>query len=367
VYDIEFLIPKVPKFFNVKKYLVRMYNKNIFTNNGPTLDELEKKFHDCFAYNGNIVFCANGTLTLMLAYKFMGCKKALVPAFTFPATIQALHWAGIDYEFVDIHPTKWTISIEDLEEKIHKHKADLIVGVHSFGNPCNVQSIAQLAAINNCKVIYDAAPAISSFITENGKPNHISNYGDVSSFSMHATKALQAIEGGALFIKDKDLAARIKRAINFGLDDDRVPQEAFGINAKLSEIQASFAVCSLERLAYNQKDRIELVQEYYTLLKDHVTFQELEENSISTYQVLTVLLPKDQDRDLMIELMHQSGIQCRKYYNPPLHKVACFNKDCSLPVTEEICNRTISLPLHLWMTKQEVKKVCETLIAHVEA
>jgi dTDP-4-amino-4,6-dideoxygalactose transaminase len=362
MYEIEFLVPRFPKFYNVKKYLGRSYGKNIFSNGGPVLQELDKRFKDYFDFNGEVIFVANGTLALMLAYKYIGCKKALIPSFTFAATAQALHWAGIDYEFVDVHPTKWTISVDDLEEKIHQYKADLIVGVHSFGNPCSVQLIQRLAAINDCKIIYDAAPAISSFVTEDKRTIHISDFGDISCFSLHATKALQAGEGGAIFVKDKVLADKIRRAINFSFDDDKMPMDAFGTNAKLSEIHAGFAVCSLERLAYNQKERLDIVDEYRRRLDKYVTFQEMEENCISTHQVLTVLLPKGLDRDEVIRKMAQEKIQCRKYYNPPLHKVECFKRDYALPITEDICARNISLPLHLWINQGDVARVCDNLI-----
>jgi dTDP-4-amino-4,6-dideoxygalactose transaminase len=364
-YDIEFLVPRFPKFYNVKKYLGRSYSKNLFTNGGPVLQELDKKFKDYFDFKGEVIFVANGTLALILAYKYIGCKKALIPSFTFAATAQALHWAGIDYEFVDVHPTKWTISVDDLEEKIHKHKADLIVGVHSFGNPCAVQLIDRLAAINDCKIIYDAAPAISSFVTDDKKTIHISNYGHISCFSLHATKALQAGEGGAIFVKNKEIADKIRMAINFGFNEDRIPMDAFGTNAKLSEIHAGFAVCSLERLAFNQKERLDLVDIYKKRLQNYVTFQEMEDNCISTHQVLTVLLPKGIDRDKVIEKMAYDKIQCRKYYNPPLHKTECFKRDYSLPITEDICERSISLPLHLWMNQENVDRVCDMLIKNI--
>lgn len=359
---IDFLRPKFPKFHSIKDHFAMMYKDCVFSNNGKRVQSLESKMADMFEFDGDVITFANGTLALMMAFKFSGCKKALVPSFTFPATIQALIWAGIDYEYVDIDPKTWTVDIGDLESKIHSTKADLIVPVHSFGNPCDVQSIARLAVINNCKVIYDAAPAISSFVNINGKDSHVCNFGDASCFSLHATKALPAGEGGVVFIKDKVLGERLRRAANFGFDENRITHEQFGTNAKLSEIHAAFALSGLERLPFWQRERMDLVSRYKELLGDCVTFQDCGD-SVSTFQVMGAMLGEDisGNRDSIIsDLMDKYGIQCRKYYNPPMHKMKGFDRDYPLPGTDKVCNDIISLPLHLWLSFSDIEYVCDS-------
>lgn len=366
---VDFLKPKLPKFMHIKNYFAQMYKHHTFSNNGAIVQAFEKRMREMFEYDGEVITCANGTLALILPLKAMGFKKALVPAFTFPATLQALNWAGIKYEYVDIHPTKWTMDIHDLERKIHDTGADVILPVHSFGSPCDVQSIARLSAINNIKVVYDAAPAISSFVNIENKNIHIANFGDVSCFSLHATKVLPAIEGGAIFVKDRDLGKEIRSMCNFGFQGDRVPNHAFGMNAKMSEPHAAFGMESLSSLGSNQKNRFILVDKYKHRLSDYVDFQEIEKDSISSHQVFSLILRKEDAhlKDKIIsEMLEVYSVQCRDYYNPPLHKVKAFRKRCSLPVTEDVCSRIITLPLHLWMKDEDLSHVIQSFISTIE-
>lgn len=361
-----FLKPKFPKFSHIKDHFAKMYKNYQFSNNGEMVQRLEKKAAAIFDFDGDVITCANGTVTLMLAAKAMGLRKVVIPSFTFSATAQALHWADVEYDYVDIDAETWSVDIEALEKMLSSGEYDGVMPVHSFGTPCDVVSISRLAAIHNTKVIYDAAPAISSFVNEGGKANHVCRYGDISSFSLHATKALPAGEGGMLFVQDPYVADSIRRMCNFGFNDERVPTERYGMNAKMSEIHACFALEGLEKLSFNQRDRISLVERYHHNLKDYFSFQKIPDGDISTYQVFSVLLPDGGDvyRDgIVVRMQEQHGIQCRKYYNPCLHKIFNGSKgEVTLPNTEDVASRIVTLPLHLWMNNEEVDKVCDALI-----
>lgn len=360
---IDFLKPRFPKFFNIKNYFASIYKQGIYTNHGPIVQGLEARMKDLFEFDGDVIAVANGTLALIITLKAYGVKKALVPAFTFPATLQALKWADVEYSFLDIDPLTWTVSIEDLERKLQEYEPDVLVPVHSFGNPCDVKSISRLAAIHNCKVVYDAAPAISSFYTEDNKNNHICNYGDASCFSLHATKVLPAGEGGVICIKDKLIAAKIRRMINFGFEEDRIPHDEFGINAKLSEFHAAFALSGIDKLALSQRDRLSIVQQYHSKLKDIVQFQNVIDNSISSYQVLSVCVQEnssDLAQRIVDTLKEKYEIECRRYYNPPLHQTDVFKRDIDLPYTEDICKRIITLPLHLYLKEDEIDYIIDS-------
>lgn len=364
--NIDFFKPKFPKFHLIKNFFAAIYKRCIFSNNGPVVQGLEKRMRDLFDYNGEIVTCANGTIALMIAFKAIGAKKALVPSFTFPATMQALEWCGIDYEYVDIDEKTWTIDIAKLEEAILKYKPDMIVPVHSFGAPCDVKSIERLSAIHGVKVVYDAAPAISSFVKVGDKNIHIANFGEISCFSLHATKVMPSGEGGVIFVKDKDLGDKIRAMCNFGFTDlTREPKVAFGMNGKLSEIHAAFGAASLDQLAINQMDRMEIVNKYKDRLKGIVEFQEIADGDVSSHQVFNICLKKEDIklRDKLIQEMEDIyGIQCRKYYNPPMHKTLLYARDVDLPGTENICDRVITLPAHLWLDSSESDYVIKSFI-----
>lgn len=366
---IEFLKPKFPKLSFLKNRIAGSYKKCIFSNNGPIVQSLEQKMKESFLFDGEVVLCANGTIALMVALKVLGGKKAAVPAFTFPATISSLNWAGIDYTYVDVNQDDWTMNVEHLEKVVQEDDVDIVLPVHSFGNPCDVLSIDRICKINNCKLVYDAAPAIASFVNLNDKNIHISNFGDIACFSMHATKALPAAEGGALFIKDKDVAETVRSMINFGFAQGcRYPLMEYGFNGKISEIHAAIAIESMVSLAANQKQRIDLVNRYKKNLNGIVDFQVIKGDNISTHQVLSVCL-KDEDlviKDSILNDMKEDGIEVRNYYNPPLHQTEVFRKNVSLPVTEDICSRVLTLPLHLYMDQKDVDYVCSKFIESYE-
>jgi dTDP-4-amino-4,6-dideoxygalactose transaminase len=355
----------MPRLSVVKQYLANAYNRHWYTNNGPIVQEFELRLKKSFDYDGEIILCTNGFIALMLAFKVSNCRKALVPSFTFPATIQALNWCRIEYDYIDIDPSTWTIDPSLLEQRIKETDADLIVGVHTFGNPCDVLSIATIAKENDCKVIYDSAPAISSFVKVGDKNIHICDFGDISCFSLHATKVLNSIEGGVITTRDKKLAQEIRRMTNFGFDEYHVPNDPFGTNSKMSEIHASFGVCHLERLAYDQKTRNDIYNLYKKELSNVLGFQKISRHHISSHQVFGFQLPNNlkEHRDLIISKMAERGIECRKYYDPCLHRVDCFviSSDTSLPVTEDIADRMICLPSNVWLTEENVLCVCDSL------
>jgi dTDP-4-amino-4,6-dideoxygalactose transaminase len=137
----------------------------------------------------------------------------------------------------------------------------------------------------------------------------------------------------------------------------------------MSEIHACFALAGLEKLSYNQRDRLEIVDMYKDHLGDRVGFQSVRDGDVSTYQVFSIAL-KDEDKKSKARVMgamkDRFNVECRDYYNPPLHKTEAFRQEVDLPVTDLVCEKIITLPLHLWMNKEEVRHVCDSLEASLD-
>ncbi len=191
----------------------------------------------------------------------MSGRVACTP-FTFVATLSALLWIGIEPVLVDIEDEFMTIDPEALED-VAAAGVSGIVGVHVYGNPCDVNCIEHIAKRNGLPVLYDAAHVFDG--TFNG--TSIMSFGDASATSFHATKLFNTCEGGAVIARDDAVAARIAKYKNFGIvaEDDI---EDVGINAKMSELNAAFGLAVLERIGSEKAARREIVATYNNAFKN---------------------------------------------------------------------------------------------------
>ncbi len=141
-----------------KRYVDSIYASNWLTNHGPLAIALEERLKDYLGVR-NIVLTSNGTLALQIAYRALGLSGAAVTTpFSFVATASSLEWQGIRPVFADIDEATWTLDPAQIEARID-HETRAIVATHVFGNPCDVERIAQLARLYHLKVVYDGAHA----------------------------------------------------------------------------------------------------------------------------------------------------------------------------------------------------------------
>ena len=160
------------------------------TNNGAKHKELEKKLSEYLNVSNTVLF-NNGHMALYTLIKSMNLKgEVITTPFTFASTTHAIVQNGLTPVFCDIKEDDYTIDTDKIESLI-TDKTSAIVAVHVYGFPCNVERIENIARKHNLKVIYDAAHAFGVMLDGKG----ISNYGDASMFSFHATKVYNTIEG----------------------------------------------------------------------------------------------------------------------------------------------------------------------------
>ena len=169
-----------------KKIVENIYDcleSGMLTNEGVQVKKLEQELKEYLDVKNISLFC-NGTIALMTALKGLDLKgEVITTPFTFPATVHALEWLGINPVFCDIDADTMCIDPEKIETLI-TNKTSAILGVHVYGMPCDVIKIGKIATKHNLKVVYDAA---HSFLTKINNKS-IGLYGDVSMFSFHATK-----------------------------------------------------------------------------------------------------------------------------------------------------------------------------------
>ena len=226
-----------------------LFDKNRLTNFGPCVMELEERLAAMLGVKHVIAMC-NGTVALEIAIKALDLKgEVILPSMTFVATAHALEWQKIKPVFVDIDPSTHHLDPAKIEEQLTPNTTG-VIGVHLWGQACDVDAIQKIADRNNLRVIYDAAHAFGS--SYDGRM--IGSFGDAEVFSFHATKVFNTFEGGAVATNCDDLAEKIRLMQNFGfVGKDQV--NYLGINGKMNEVSAAMGLTSLESLeefiAYN--------------------------------------------------------------------------------------------------------------------
>lgn len=231
-----------------------------------------------------------------------------------------------------------------------------------FGNPCNVEVIDTIARKYNLKVIYDAAHAFGVEVSGNG----IGQYGDISMFSLHATKVFHSIEGGILTFNDKNLKSLFNKYKNFGITGEE-KIELVGLNAKMNEFQAAMGLVNLKYIDEQIEKRKVITYAYRDLLKEvegisyHLDLKDIKHN----YAYFPILVDQESfglSRDSLYEKLKEYNIFTRKYFYPLCTYFDCYNFNSSRLVNSEFVSKKIlTLPIYGDLSLDEVNYICESI------
>jgi dTDP-4-amino-4,6-dideoxygalactose transaminase len=333
-----------------------------FTNNGPYVQEIEKKIAQMLGVKHCIATC-NGTIALEIAIRALGLAgEVIVPSFTFLATAHALQWQGVTPVFCDIDPLTHNLDPRSVEHMITSRTTG-VIGVHLWGRPCDVKALLDIANRHNLKLLFDAAHAFGCSY----KGRMIGNFGDAEVFSFHATKFFNTFEGGAVITNDDELAAKVRLMKNFGFADyDRVI--SIGINGKMSEVSAAMGLTSLESI----EEFIATNYRNYKQYREHlaevpgvslITYNEQEKNN---YQYIVLEIDEDLthvNRDQLKEILWAENVLVRRYFYPGCHRMEPYRSlfpqaGLLLPHTERLSDRVLSLPTGTSVGPDDIEKIC---------
>lgn len=354
--------PFLPKNHDYTAHVNAIFERNWLTNNGPCLQQLEQQLAEYLNVE-HLLLVANGTLALQVAFAALdisGKNKAtaLTTPFSFAATASSLCFAGITPEFIDIDPTTYNINIANASDE-QLNRASAIVGVHVFGNPCDVAKLEQVANKHKLKVIYDAAHAFASNLSGQSVLQH----GDAATLSLHATKLFHSVEGGAVIFKHKADYLKAKQLINFGFNAQQFP-EFIGINAKMSEMHAAMGLCVLEHIEHITSWRCKLAKRYTELLEPvkAIQLQAWHEGGGNNGAYMPVVF-ESQDTLLKVQAaLSNAGVQTRRYFYPSLSKVPAYGMHGNTPIANSISERVLCLPMFTDLTLEGVDEICNHLI-----
>ncbi|MDU0370362.1 DegT/DnrJ/EryC1/StrS family aminotransferase [Hymenobacter endophyticus] len=343
-------------------YLAGIWERAHLTNAGPLVVELEKSLKEYLGVK-HLFFVNNGTIALQIALKALDLKgEILTTPFSYVATTSSIVWEGSVPVFVDIDPQTLCIDPNLLEAAITPQTV-AIMATHVYGNPCNVEAIAEVAQRHGLRVIYDAAHAFG--VTY--KDNSVLNYGDISTLSFHATKLFHTVEGGAIVTDNDELAHKISYMRNFGHNGP----EAFwgvGVNGKSSEFHAAMGLCVLPRVDELIRRRRELSERYDALLAGTgVRRPQLQEHTTRyNYSYYPTVMPSEQALLAVRDALNAADIIPRRYFYPSLNTLE-YTGQQSAPVSEDISTRALCLPLYYELLDEEVDTICRVIKSVMEA
>ena len=335
------------------------------TNDGPLVREFEGRIADLAGVEHCVAMC-NATVALEIAIRAAELSgEVIVPSFSFVATAHALQWQQITPVFCDIDPATHTLDPDQVERMITPRTTG-ILATHVWGRPANVDALQEIADRRGLTLLFDAAHALGSSY----RGQMIGRFGLAEVFSFHATKFINAFEGGAVVTNDEVLARKLRLMRNFGFGDlDRV--DYIGTNGKMTEISAAMGLTSLESmsdfLAVNRRN----YKTYATELAEArgIKLLRYDDSESNNYQYVVVEVDAQQcglTRDELVAVLTAENILARRYFYPGCHRMEPYrslfpHSGLLLPVTERVSERVLVLPTGTAVSEEAVRTICGIL------
>jgi dTDP-4-amino-4,6-dideoxygalactose transaminase len=363
----------IPEWERFEKLATGIFERKYYSNHGKLAQGFEDKLCALFKVK-HALTVTNATIGLSLACKAIGLEpgdKVVVPAFTFAATIQALTWAGLDPVFCDIDPATHNVTARTVEPLLDIPGVRAILGVHLWGNACDIDGLEALARKRDLFLFFDAAHAVGC--TYRGIP--VSGFGACEVFSFHATKILSATEGGCVTTNDDAIAERVR---NLRSSYGRRTNVSIPVNAngRFSEMQAAFGLLSLEDFPKNREHNKRRMFLYVDELKDipGIRFLLPSQGEQHNYQYVAFEVEENEFglcRDDLVRILTAENILARRYFIPGMHRCVPYSTWFpqymdALPVTDALCKKVMQLPSGQCITDEVIGQIC-ALIRFIHA
>jgi len=330
---------------------------------GPQVADFESKIADYVGVK-HAIACANGTdaLLMPLMAKNIGKGDAVFcPAFTFLATAEVVVLAGAEPVFVDVLPDTYNMDPASLAMAIEQVKKQgrltpkAIIPVDLFGLAADYAAITALAQAHDLLVLEDAAQSIGGSC--GGKM--CGSFGDVGATSFYPAKPLGCYgDGGAIFTNDDEMADIVRSILFHGKGTSQYDAVRIGLNSRLDTIQAAILLEKMKILPNEMEARQKVAQYYHDGLADIVKVPPMTAEKISAFAQYTI---EADDRDGLKQHLRSLHIPAVVYYIKPLHFQQAYQGfeqvHGGLSISESLCKRVLSLPMHPYLEKSDQDKV----------
>ncbi|MDX3228652.1 DegT/DnrJ/EryC1/StrS family aminotransferase [Streptomyces sp. ME19-01-6] len=332
---------------------------------GGRLAELERQVA-AFIGVEHAVAVSSCTTGLMLVLRCLGrTGSVILPSFTFMASGHAALWNGLDPVLADIDPDTFTLAPESAARMLDEDGA-AVMGVHTFGAPCDADALTKVANERGVPLVIDAAPAFGARYPDG---TMVGTKGIAEVFSFSPTKPFTTGEGGLIATDDADLARRLRIGREYG-NPGNFDSLFVGLNGRMPELSAALGLHNLPHLPRWLERREELAERYRAGLSDlpGIGFQRIPAGARSTYKDFCLTVHAADfglDRDVLAEALGAERVSTRKYFVPPLHRQTVYRGTAgdagAVPHSEALAGRIITVPLWSAMTDHQVEEVCAVI------
>ena len=350
----------------------------------PQVKELEKQLAEYVGVK-HCLTCANGTDALTLALKAWGIgpgDAVFVPDFTFFSSAEVVPLEGAEPVFVDVCEDTFNIDAADLERAVQAVLAEgrlrprVVVDVDLFGLPADYQAVRAVADKYGLLILEDGAQGFGGSIAA----KRACSFGDIATTSFFPAKPVGCYgDGGAVFTDNDEWAALIDSYRVHGKGQFKYDNVRIGMNSRLDTMQAAVLQVKLKAFAEYELDDINAAAEKYTeRLKDTVATPIIPDGFRSSWAQYTIKLPDSVQRDALQAALKAEGIPSMVYYPKPMHLQTAFSQTPDqvggdgknvipgltgnvCPVATSLCSRVLSLPLHPYITEEQIDTVCTSI------
>ena len=334
---------------------------------GPVTAELEKKFAKYCNAKYAVAF-NSGTAAIHAGLYALGIKKGdevITSPFTFVATANPILMQNAKVVFADISEEDFNLDPEEVEKKINK-KTKAIVPVDLYGQIYNYDATNKIAKKNKLKILEDACQAIGA----EQKNKKAGNFGDISAFSLYATKNIMSGEGGMITTNDKKLMEKCKQFRHHGQSEKTCYEYwDIGYNYRTTDICASIGLVQLKKVEKLNSARIKNAKQLSRGLADieGVILPKIKPENKHVFHQYTIRITDDfkKTRDELLAFLKKNGTICGVYYPKPLHLHPHFAKmgykEGDFPIAEKIAKEVISLPVHPNLTEKEINSIIKKI------
>jgi len=315
---------------------------------GSAVKQLESSLSERYQVK-HVISCANGTDALQLAFMALDLPKGsevITPAFSYAALAEVLLLLELKPVFVEVDPATFLMDVS-LVEALITENTRAIAPVHLYGQMVSMEPLLTLAKKYNLFVVEDAAQAIGSQYCTPGEHGFAGTMGHIGTTSFFPSKNLGCFgDGGAIFTNDDVLDQRLRSMANHG-QTVKYQHDVLGLNSRLDTLQASVLMAKLPHLYEFEKSRRAVAARYDEALGslDGLEIPVRTVDSSHVFHQYTITCKTAAMRDALKMYLAEQEIPSMIYYPRPLFLQTAYKQVVSMPISEDLCTRVLSLPI----------------------